>query len=220
MGQKRRELTFESGKIEPGATVIGSVHLDDRDQARKEYSVIKGRFKAVVCAKKEAKKAPVREPLPPALGECPAGTKVEKLVSSIDISADGPFDLGTFTMAKSKWGDDGSKLEIFVANQDYEPDEMGGMVSPIEKKGDAFLALTLYNGDKWVTIGEYRYGGFKEPMSALMDIRVLSRSVTPGWSEGTVRVIDMRGGKICGEFELKGKESVAKGTFVAVLEEH
>jgi len=150
---------------------------------------------------------------------CPAATSIEKLTSSIDISTQGPFDWKSFTVAKTLWGDSGARLEIFIANQGYAPAQMTGLASPVKENGHGFVAVTLHNGGKAIGVGEYRYGGHKKPFSSLVEIGVKGRTVSPGFSEGVVRVREMKGGRVCGSLELKGSGSVLEGTFVAPLAE-
>ena len=163
---------------------------------------------AAGCGKRGAKKSP-----------CPRATGIEKLTSAIDISAQGPFDLKSFTVAKSLWGEDGFRLEIFIANQDYAPARMAGLASPVKENGHGFVALTLHNGGDAIAAGEYRYGRHKQTFSSLVEIGVKGRMVSPGFSEGVVRVLEIEDGRVCGDFAFRGRESVLEGAFVAPLSE-
>ncbi len=216
---KASGLRFDSGTMKVGTTVTGSFYLHEKDNPTVKYkgAMFKGSFKAIVC-KKFVKKKPKKEPLPPALGQCPAKTTLTSLTSSIDISPQGPFDLKSFTVAKAVWKDDGARLVVFVSNHDWTVAAMQAGRSPIAEKGKAYVELSFYNKDKWVTIGEYKRG-YKKPFSTLMEIRVLKRSINPGVREAKVKIIDMRGGKVCGEFAYTGRKTRVAGTFVADLPE-
>jgi hypothetical protein len=161
-------------------------------------------------------------PAPAPLGPCPAATTIAEVTSSIDITDSGPFDWSKFTIAKALSKDDGKQLRIFISDQDYPIKKMDGLMTPVAAKGDAVLAISLYNGDQPVTIGEYSPGKYKEPHTALAELQVhrgdRGAFVGLGITGGVVRVLDMPDGKVCGEFEVKSEKSLAKGTFVAPIE--
>ncbi len=177
--------------------------------------------KPIEPAPDPAAATPVAPPLAP-LGPCPAGTTITELTSSIDISDSGPFDWSKFTIAKALSKDDGKQLRIFISDQDYPIKKMDGLMTPVAAKGDAVLAISLYNGDQPVTIGEYSPGKYKHPHTALAEVQIhrgdKGAFVGLGITGGVVRVLDMPDGKVCGEFEVKSAKSLAKGTFVAPVE--
>ena len=158
-------------------------------------------------------------PKPAPLGPCPAATAITELKSSIDISEAGPFDWSRFVIAQALAKDDGKQVRVFIADEDYPIQEMDSLMTPVAAKGDAVLAISLYNGPNPVTIGEYRPGKYKDPFTVLAELQVAMGDkgafVGLGIDDGVVRVLDMPEGKICGEFEVESAGSLAKGTFVA-----
>ena len=156
------------------------------------------------------------------LGPCPEATAIVELESAIDIAEGGPYAWDKFTIAKALRKDDGKQLQVFISNRDYPTVRMDGLSTAVSKKGEAVLTLSLYNGEDQVTIGEYSPGGFKKPFTVLAEVQISKGDkgifVGLGIDEGVVRVVDMPDGKICGEFEVKSARSLAKGTFVAVVE--
>ncbi len=156
------------------------------------------------------------------LGPCPEATAIVELKSAIDISDGGPYAWDQFTIAKALGRDDGKQLQIFISNRDYPTKRMAGLTTAVGGKGEAVFTLSLYNGEDKVSIGEYRPGGFKKPFTVLAEVQISKGEkgtfVGLGIDDGVVRVLDMADGKICGEFEVKSARSLAKGTFVAVVE--
>jgi hypothetical protein len=156
------------------------------------------------------------------LGPCPATTAIVELESAIDISDGGPYAWEQFTIAKAVRKDDGKQLQVFISNRDYPTSRMDGLSTAVSAKGEAVFTLSLYNGEDEVGIGEYRPGGFKKPFTVLAEVQVSKGDkgtfVGLGIDDGVVRVLDMPDGKICGEFEVKSARSLAKGTFVALVE--
>lgn len=219
-GAKANGLRFDSGTIKEGATVTGSVYAHEKKLriGNKDYKPawFKGSFKATVC-KRYVKQMPKQKPLPPALGKCPDKTKLTALQSSIDISKEGPFELDTFKYARAVWKDDGATLRVFVTNHDWSAKQLGRLTLPIKDKGQAIITLSLYQKDEVVTIGNYDKRGYKEPMSSSVGLGVLKRNIGLSFKQVKARIIDMRNGKVCGDFDFKGKKSHIAGSFVADL---
>ena len=169
--------------------------------------------------RKPVKKMPKKMPLPAALGTCPDRTTLTAFKSGIDISKQGPFDIKTFSFAKAEWKNDHALLHVFIANHDWTAKQMGSLRSPIKDNGKAFVRISFYQKDVWVTIGEYKRGGYKKPFTTSAGIGVNKRDIGNSFKEVSARIIDMRNGKVCGEFEFKGNNNHLAGTFIADLPE-
>ncbi len=178
------------------------------------------------CSKDEGKKAPAPAPKQPALsGKCPAATTIAALDSSTDISASGPFDLATFTIAKAQLSGDGTKLQVFIANKDWSIDRLSSMPSPVENAGEAYVTVTFKAKDAAAMIGAYSPKNHDAPPDREVSTSLVVKGNALGVSLGDSKaeVIDMTGARVCGSFDLfgesefEGKKTHLAGTFVADL---
>lgn len=166
-------------------------------------------------------------PVAPAkpVASCPAGTTLTALDSTNDLSAVGPFDLGTFTKAVAKSEKNGSAVTVYLSNRDYSLDDYAKMASPVDKAGDAYLSISFYAKDgpvKAAAFGENPHTG--EPadyVGASLIVNDLAIGVSLG--ESKAEIVAITDTQVCGTFalhgahEMDGRKTHFEGTFVAPL---
>lgn len=155
--------------------------------------------------------------------DCPR----DNLISSMEqttiesFKAVSPLDFSKIKSSGAYLSKDGKKLSVCLSNGDFTIKEMSNdWVSYIKNKEDFILVVKFTNGDAQVVEGEYSASaGYKKPFWVYSEVRIFhgekGATVSLGVNEGKARIISMKDGKICGDFDLKAKNNTsrAKGEF-------
>jgi hypothetical protein len=166
-----------------------------------------------------------------ALGKCPSETKLvldwNKEAQDF-YKSEWALNLNASTKALCSFNKKGSTIQIFYPVGDLKTKDIA---DPMEMKsitqGQGFLKMTFKLKSKEMpSIGEYEatYGAENEVYFGIKS----TRDGQPwfhsfGDNTGTAKILDIRDGKICGEFSFSGTNGAAttsfKGTFLADIEE-
>jgi|GEM_PF-4309903 hypothetical protein len=162
-------------------------------------------------------------PLSGSAADCPKATAVEKLSKNVAYKPVAPFDLKALTKAKATKSAFG--LTVFVTNVDFEVKAAAARLdtSPVKGKGQVSLAITFMNASKPVVAGEYAVrANVWDPMNVRGDLGFGKDDGTPvvyglGLKSGKATLVEVTDARVCGTFDVVGRDGPFKGSFVATI---
>jgi hypothetical protein len=145
--------------------------------------------------------------------ECPAVTKVTALETTVQgWATTGPHEVAGFTLSSATLDKEGKKLTIRIGNK-LVP--LGQLV-----KGDGIVEINIREKDKTIAPGVY-LSGSETFGKAHADTSLYAEKQAIGWAlKGSVNLVKMSDGKVCGTFDMKGEFEDGhklQGAFVADL---
>lgn len=166
-----------------------------------------------------------------ALGDCPEGTDMILTWNNEAIEAspsEWSLNLGEVKTSKCSFNKDSKTISIFFPVGDLTTKDMA---DPLEMKkitaGQGFLKMTfkLANGEM-ATVGEYK-AEYKAEKEVFFGIKSTKDGepwyFSYGGATGSARIIDIKDGNICGDFNFKSVNGYAeyafKGSFKTKIEE-
>ena len=155
--------------------------------------------------------------------DCPKATVVEKLSKNQAYKPVAPFDLKSLTKAKATKSAFG--LTVFVTNAELDVKAAAARLdtSPVKGKGQVSLAITFMNASKTVAAGEYAVrANVWDPMNVRGDLGFGKDDGTPvvyglGLTSGKATLVEVTDARVCGTFDVTGRDGPFKGSFVATV---
>ena len=155
--------------------------------------------------------------------DCPETTTVDRLSGNPAYKAVTPVDLRALTKAKATKSAFG--LTVFVTNAEFDVRAAASRLdtSPVEGKGQVSLAITFMNASKPVVAGEYAVrANVWDPMNVRGDLGFGKDDGTPvayglGLKSGQARLVEVTDTRVCGTFDVAGRDGPFKGSFVATV---
>ena len=162
-------------------------------------------------------------PLPGSATDCPKATAVEKLSKNTAYKPVAPFDLKALTKAKATKSAFG--LTVFVTNAEFDARAAAARLdtSPVKGKGQVSLAITFMNASKPIVAGEYAVrANVWDPMNVRGDLGFGKDDGTPvvyglGLKSGKATLVEVTDARVCGTFDVVGRDGPFKGSFVATI---
>ncbi len=162
-------------------------------------------------------------PLSGSAADCPKATAVERLSKNTAYRPVAPFDLKALTKAKATKSAFG--LTVFVTNAEFDVKAAAARLdtSPVKGKGQVSLAITFMNASKAIVAGEYTVrANVWDPMNVRGDLGFGKDDGTPvvyglGLKSGRATLVEVGDTRVCGTFDVTGRDGPFKGSFVATV---
>lgn len=155
--------------------------------------------------------------------DCPKATVVETLSKNTAYKPVAPFDLKSLTKAKATKSAFG--LTVFVTNAEFDVKAAAARLdtSPVKGKGQISLAITFMNASKPIAAGDHAVrANVWDPMNVRGDLGFGKDDGTPvvyglGLKSGKATLVEVTDTRVCGTFDVIGRDGPFKGSFVATV---